>query len=72
MPDRYELADIAGRIAATENRLQKLRHHVARLEQEGSDARVPREAADFLSNNLGDLYSRQLSMRRTSWTTISR
>ena len=53
MLDRYELADIAGRIAATENRLQRLRHHVARLEQEGSDARPAREIAEFLSNNLG-------------------
>ncbi len=37
--DRYALADVAERIAVTENRLQKLRHRVNRLQEEGSDAR---------------------------------
>ena len=65
--DRYALADIAGRIAAAENRLQKLRHRVDRLQQEGSDARDAQELLEFLSGNLGELYSRQSNMRRSSW-----
>jgi hypothetical protein len=65
--DRYALADIAGRIAATENRLQKLRHRVNRLQEEGSDPRDAQELLEFLSGNLGELYSRQSTMRRTSW-----
>ena len=65
--DRYALADVAERIAATENRLQKLRHRVSRLHEEGSDARDAQELFEFLSSNLGELYSRQSNMRRTSW-----
>jgi predicted nucleic acid-binding Zn-ribbon protein len=65
--DRSELADVAERIAAAENRLQKLRHRVNRLQEEGSDARDAQELLEFLSANLGELYSRQSSMRRTSW-----
>jgi uncharacterized protein (DUF2164 family) len=65
--DRSGLADVAERIAATENRLQKLRHRVNRLQEEGSDARDAQELLEFLSGNLGELYSRQSDMRRTSW-----
>jgi hypothetical protein len=65
--DRYALADVAERIAATENRLQKLRHRVNRLQEEGSDARDAQELLEFLSGNLGELYGRQSHMRRTSW-----
>jgi uncharacterized protein (DUF2164 family) len=65
--DRSALADVAERIAATENRLVKLRHRVNRLQEEGSDARDAQELLEFLSSNLGELYSRQSSMRRTSW-----
>ena len=65
--DRSALADVAERIAATENRLQKLRHRVNRLQELGSDARDAQELLEFLSGNLGELYSRQSSMRRTSW-----
>lgn len=65
--DRYARADIAERIAATENRILKLRHRVGRLQQEGSDARQAQEMLQLLSSNLGELYSRQSSMRRTSW-----
>jgi len=65
--DRYALADVAERIAVTENHLQKLRHRVNRLQEEGSDARDAQELLDLLSGNLGELYSRQSSMRRSSW-----
>lgn len=67
--DRYALADIAERIAATENRLGKLRHRVERLQQEGSDARQAEEMLQLLSGNLGELYRRQADLRRTSWAT---
>jgi predicted nucleic acid-binding Zn-ribbon protein len=65
--DRYAPADVAERIAAAENRLQKLRHRVNRLQQEGSDARDAQELLEFLSGNLGELDSRQSNMRRSSW-----
>ena len=65
--DRSALADVAERIAVTENRLQKLRHRINRLREEGSDARDAQELLAFLSGNLGELYNRQSSMRRTSW-----
>lgn len=65
--DRSALADVAERIAATETRLVKLRERVERLQQEGSDARQAEEMLQLLSGNLGELYSRQSNMRRTSW-----
>jgi hypothetical protein len=67
--DRYALVDIAGRIAAAENRLLRLRHRVDRLQREGSDARQEQEMLQLLSGNLGELYGRQSRMRRTSWVT---
>jgi hypothetical protein len=67
MPDRYALADIAQRIAATENRVHQLRDRVGRLQQEGSDAHRERHLLASLSGSLGELYSRQSAMRRTGW-----
>jgi hypothetical protein len=67
--DRDALAAIAGRIAAAENRLLRLRHRVDRLQREGSDARQEQEMLQLLSGNLGELYGRQSRMRRTSWVT---
>ena len=70
MPDRYALADIAERIAATENRLHKLRFRLGRLQEEGSEARREKELLEVLSGNRGELYSRQTAMRRTSWVRL--
>lgn len=65
--DRFELVDVAERIASVENRLHKLRHRVGRLQQEGSDARREQELLEFLCGSLGDLYHRQTRMRRSNW-----
>jgi hypothetical protein len=70
MPDRYALAEIAERIAATENRVHRLRYRVGRLQEEGSDARREQEVLQSLSANLGELYSHQASLRRSGWIRI--
>ena len=66
--DRFGRLDVAERIAATENRLGKLRDRVVRLKQEGSDARQAEEMLQLVSGNLGQLYNRQSTMRRMGWT----
>ena len=65
--DRYARNDVAERIAATENRIAKLRSRVDRLQREGSSAHRDQEILASLSGTLGDLYSRQSSMRRSTW-----
>ena len=67
--DRTSLADVAERIAATENRQSKLRVRIKRLEDEGSDASQEEEVLGLLSHNLAQLYRTQATMRRTSWTS---
>lgn len=64
----FDRSEIAERIAATENRIAKLRNRVDRLQEEGSDAQRDQEVLAALSGNLGDLYSRQSNLRRSSWT----
>lgn len=66
--DRTSLADVAERIAATENRQSKLRVRIKRLEDEGSDASQEQEVLGLLAKNLAHLYRTQATMRRTSWT----
>ncbi len=66
--DRTLLADVAQRIAATENRQSKLRVRIKRLKDEGSDASQEEEVLSVLADNLAQLYRTQASVRRTSWT----
>jgi hypothetical protein len=66
--DRISLTDVAERIASTEHRHSKLRVRIKRLKDEGSDASQEEEVLGLLSNNLAQLYRRQASLRRTSWT----
>jgi hypothetical protein len=66
--DRNSLADVAERIASTENRQSKLRTRIKRLKNEGSDARQEEEVFDLLAKTLAQLYCTQATMRRTSWT----
>jgi hypothetical protein len=65
--DRASLADVAERIASTENRHSQLRIRITRLKEEGSDASQEEEVLGFLSSSLAQLYERQATMRRTSW-----
>ena len=65
--DRYARNDVAERIAATENRIAKLRSRVDRLQREGSNSHRDQEILASLTGSLGDLYSRQSSMRRSTW-----
>jgi hypothetical protein len=66
--DRVLLADVAARIASTENRHSQLRTRIRRLKQEGSDARQEEEVLGLVATNLAQLYERQAALRRTSWT----
>ena len=65
--DRYSRNDVAERIAATENRIAKLRSRVDRLQLEGSNVHRDQEILASLTGTLGDLYSRQTNMRRATW-----
>jgi hypothetical protein len=65
---RISLTDVAERIASTEHRHSKLRVRIKRLKDEGSDASQEEEVLGLLSHNLAQLYVRQVSLRRTSWT----
>ncbi len=67
--DRGSRAEIAERIAATENRQSKLRVRIKRLKDEGSDASQEEEVLGLLAANLAQLYRAQATMRRTSWTS---
>ena len=67
--DRTSLADVAERIASTENRQSKLRIRIKRLKDEGSDASQEEEVLGLLANNLAQLYRAQATMRRSSWTS---
>jgi hypothetical protein len=66
--DRISLTDVAERIASTEHRHSKLRVRIKRLKDEGSDASQEEEVLSLLSHNLAQLYVRQASLRRASWT----
>ena len=70
MPDRYALTEIAERIAFTENRAHQLRYRVYRLMEQGGDARREQEVLHAMTANLGELYRRQGTLRRTSWTRL--
>jgi hypothetical protein len=61
--DPADLLDVAERIAATENRLANLQIRVERLYSEGSDASQTKEVLDLTRSSLGQLYSRQSSLR---------
>jgi hypothetical protein len=65
--DRSSLADVAERIASTENRHSRLRIRIKRLKDEGSDASQEEEVLGLLAKNLAQLYRTQATMRRTSW-----
>ena len=67
--DRTSCAEIAERIAASENRQGKLRVRIKRLKDEGSDASQEEEVLGLLARNLAQLYRTQASLRRTSWIT---
>jgi hypothetical protein len=62
--------DIASRIAATENRVDKLRDRIQRLDAEGSDSHSARDLLDILQGNLHQLYARQTTLRRSQWTSF--
>jgi hypothetical protein len=65
--DPAYLMDVAERIAAIENRIARLRTRVDRLKQEGSDASQAQELLELMRGNLGQLYSRQSDLRRSTW-----
>ena len=50
--DRALLADVAERIASTENRYGKLQARIERLKHEGSDPRQDEETLLFVGNTL--------------------
>ena len=66
MPDRYTLTEIAESIASTENRALQLRYRVHRMKEQGSNAQREQEVLYALTANLGELYRRQGTLRRTS------
>ena len=70
MQDRFALNDIAQRIAATENKLGKLRARISRLKEEGSDPARDEVILVTLTSTLGQLYRKQTAMRRTNWVGV--
>jgi hypothetical protein len=65
--DPADLQEVAQRIASTENSLAKLQVRIERLHSEGSDASQAREHLALMQSNLGQLYSKQTTLRRGGW-----
>jgi uncharacterized protein Veg len=65
--DRADLFDIAERIDAHEGRLAKLKLQLERLRAEGSDTTRARGLLETTRRNLGQLYSKQMTLRRCNW-----